>query len=141
MTIITDTREQFPYWKDNVQTLSVGDYTTKKLKGIFHIERKSLQDLYGTLVAGNQRFKAELFRAAWERIAIEVHVEGTREDFINKRFPYGKDRKFSSHGLDQLITTFTKKYHLPFHFHENRKTCQNAVEKRLLQYEKTLKKS
>ena len=140
MIIITDTREQLPYWRNNVQTLSVGDYTTTKLKGIFHVERKSLQDLYGTLVAGNQRFKAELFRAAWERIQIEVYVEGTFDDFINKRFPKGDERKFPTHGLESLISTFIKKYHLCFHWHKNRKTCQIAVENRLLAEEKNLKK-
>lgn len=61
MTILVDTREQKPYWDINRTTLIVGDYTTKKLKNIYHIERKSLQDLYGTLTSGNNRFKYELF--------------------------------------------------------------------------------
>jgi len=141
MKIITDTREQKPYWKDQVETLSVGDYTTTKLKGVFHVERKSLQDLYGTMVAGNQRFKAELFRAAWERISIAVYVEGSMEQFINKDFPYGKERKFSSHGLEQLIKTFTKKYHLAFYWHKNRESCKKAVKMRLLAEEKSQKKT
>lgn len=141
MTIITDSREQLPYWKNKIQKLEVGDYTTTKLLNVFHVERKSLQDLYGTLVQGNSRFRYELWRAAFFQIKLEVFVEGSLDDFINKRFPYGKDRKFSTHGLNQLITTFTRKYHLAFYWHENRKTCLKAVEKRLLQYEKTLKKS
>ncbi len=141
MIIITDTREQLPYWKDKVETLSVGDYTTTKLKGKLHIERKSLQDLYGTLVTGNQRFKAELFRAAWERISIVVYVEGEMEQFINKQFPYGKERKFSSHGLEQLIKTFTKKHHLTFVWHKNREMCKKAVFSRLLAEEKAKIKS
>jgi ERCC4-type nuclease len=141
MKIITDTREQLPYWTTTKRKLEVGDYTTKELEGIFHIERKSLQDLYGTLVQGNGRFKYELWRAAYYQIKIEVFVEGTLDDFINKRFPYGKERKFSTHGLQELIKTFERKYHLPFYFHPTRKKCQIAVEMRLLEEEKKVKKS
>lgn len=140
MIIIVDTREQLPYWTTTRATLMVGDYTTKKLKGIFHIERKSLQDLYGTLTSGNQRFKAELFRAAWHRTTLEVYVEGSRENFINKKFPKGNERKFSKEGLDKLIITFERKYYLKFHWHKNRMDCMKQVEKRLLAEERKNKK-
>lgn len=136
MIIITDSREQLPYWRNNRQTLIVGDYTTKKLYNRFHIERKSLVDLYGTLTSGNQRFKYELFRAAYAQIKLEVYVEGTYEDFINKRFPKGDERKFSTHGLEALIATFQRKYYLKFNWHKNRKKCQIAVEMRLKLEEK-----
>lgn len=139
MTIIVDTREQLPYWSDNRKALIVGDYTTKKLHNIFHIERKSLGDLYGTLTSGNRRFKYELFRAAWQRISICVYVEGSRVDFINKRFPKGNERKFSKDGLDRLITTFEKKYHLVFHWHSSRNQCKNNLLKRLVLEEKAQK--
>lgn len=141
MIIITDTREQLPYWTTTRGTLIVGDYTTKKLKGVFHIERKSLGDLYGTLTSGNHRFKAELFRAAYHRIIIEVYVEGTRDNFINKKFPNGNERKFSTNGLDKLITTFERKYYLKFNWHKNRAECLKQVEKRLLQEEKKISKN
>ncbi len=140
MKIITDSREKLPYWKDNVQNLSVGDYTTEKLKGKMHIERKSLQDLYGTITSGNQRFKAELFRAAWERIQLEVYVEGSRLDFINKNFPKGEDRKFTTDGLDRLIKTFEKKYHLTFHWCKNRQHAKKLVMERLAAEERKPKK-
>jgi len=141
MKIITDTREQLPYWTDHRKKLEVGDYTTSKLENKYHIERKSLQDLYGTLVQGNGRFKYELFRAAYHYIYIDVYVEGTHEQFVNKLFPYGKERKFSTHGLQELIKTFTKRYHLTFHWHKDRKTCQKAVFERFVLEEKKLKKS
>lgn len=140
MIILVDTREQKPYWSDNRATLIVGDYTTKKLLGSFHIERKSLQDLYGTLTSGNNRFKYELFRAAWERIRIEVYVEGSRTDFINKNFPKGSDRKFSTDGLDRLIKTFEKKYHLTFHWCKDRRQAKKLVEARLTAEEKEASK-
>lgn len=131
MIIITDTREQLPYWTDDRQTLIVGDYTTKKLYGKFHIERKSLSDLYGTLVQGNHRFKAELFRAAYHHISIVVYVEGTKANFIAKNFPKGRERKFTSAGLAALISTFEKKYYLEFQWLASRNSAKKAVFKRL----------
>ena len=137
MKIITDTREQLPYWTMDRRTLIVGDYTTPALLGRFHIERKSLQDLYGTLTKGNGRFKAELFRAAYHQIKIEVFVEGTHDDFINKRFPKGDERKFHTDGLKRLIGTFERKYYLKFRWHKSRRACMAAVEKKLKAEEKS----
>lgn len=136
MTIIIDTREQLPLFKGKRETLNVGDYTTKKLKGKFHIERKSLSDLYGTLTKGNTRFKYELFRAAYQRITLEVYIEGTLDDFINKRFPKGEERKFTKDGLERLVKTFERKYFLKFNWCKNRKHCISSVESRLFLAEK-----
>lgn len=142
MVILTDTREQLPLAFRGIvvkrTTLNVGDYTTAKLKGVFHIERKSLADLYQTLTHGNKRFKYELFRAAYDRITICIYVEGTREAFVAKLFPKGNERKFSSSGLDKLVKTFESKYHLQFYWHSNRAACSAAVVKRLQYEEYTL---
>lgn len=138
MKVLTDTRERLPYWATHRRTLVVGDYTTEKLYNYFHIERKSLQDLYGTLCQGNRRFKYELFKAAHHRITICVYVEGTRADFCAKKWPYGKDRKATSAMLDKLVTTFEKKYYLTFHWHHDRNHCKREVEKRLQQEERGL---
>ena len=140
MRIVTDTREQLPYWTAIRKTMVVGDYTTEKLHGKFHIERKSLADLYGTLTSGNRRFKYELFRAAHYQIKLEVYVEGTYEQFINKQFPKGDERKFSKDGLIQLVKTFQKKYYLQFHWHKNRLDCKKKLEIRLKSEEKAVKK-
>jgi len=112
---IIDTREQkpLPLTPALKKKLEVGDYSTKKLEGIFHIERKSLLDLYGTLTASNNRFKYELFRAAYYSIKIEVVVEGTYDDFINKRFPKGDERKFSG-GLKIPDHFYTGVTSIPF---------------------------
>jgi len=128
MVIITDTREQRPLFPSCLrETLNVGDYTTRKLKGKFHIERKSLQDLYGTIVQGNNRFKRELFRAAWFQIKMEIYVEGTREQFINKEFPRGDERKCPTAKLDKLIKTFERVYYLKFNWHASRQQCVKMV--------------
>ena len=136
MKILVDTREQLPWFKAQRATLCVGDYTTDKLKNKFHIERKSLQDLYGTLTSGNNRFKYELFRAAYHSIIIEVYIEGTYEDFINKRFPKGNERKFTTDGLIRMVATFERKYFLKFHWFPSREQAKKACEKRLFSEEK-----
>jgi ERCC4-type nuclease len=131
MQIITDTREQLPYWSNKKAILIVGDYTTTKLYNIFHIERKTLMDLYQTLTFGNDRFKYELFRAAYHSIKLEMYIEGTYDDFINKRWPNGEERKFTKTGLERLVSTFQKKYYLPFHWAKSRPDCKILVESRL----------
>lgn len=74
-TIITDTREQRPLSFENlhirgvpkldvmVHKLDVGDYSVQGLEDRLFIERKSAQDLYGTLFQGRERFERELERA------------------------------------------------------------------------------
>ncbi len=141
MKIYVDNREQRPILDGEPKTLNVGDYTTKLLFNKFHIERKSLSDLYGTLTTGNSRFKYELFRAAWHSINIEVHVEGTFDDFINKRFAKGNERKFPSEGLERLIKTFEKRYFLKFYFHAGRPASKKAILARLAAEVKALKRS
>ena len=138
MNILVDSREKKPYWEKNRVTLICGDYTTEKLRKHFCIERKSLQDLYGTLTSGNNRFKYELFRAAFHQIKIVVFVDGTYEDFINKRFPKGDERKFTTAGLERLVSTFTKKYYLEFNWHKSRAAARKAAQSRLAAAEKAL---
>lgn len=137
MTILVDTREQKPFFRGaKRKTLNVGDYTTTKLLNKFHIERKSLLDLYGTLTKGNTRFKYELFRAAYHQIILEVYVEGSRKDFVNKNFPRGQERLFTSEGLERLLCTFEKKYYLKFQFFTSRRACEKAALERLTEMEK-----
>ena len=127
MKIITDTREKLPYWEDSCICLQVGDYTTAKLKNKFHIERKSPQDLYGTLTSGNNRFKHELFRAAYHGIKMEMFIETTYTNFINKKFPGGSERQFTTEGLIRLVSTFEKKYYLKFNWFASRELSKIAV--------------
>ena len=74
-TIIIDTREQRPLSFESlhirgvakldtvVHKLDVGDYSIQGLEDKVFIERKSVQDLYGTLFQGRERFERELERA------------------------------------------------------------------------------
>lgn len=70
MIVVCDTREQKPYsfekWPDvEVQrgTLQAGDYSISEYEDMVAVERKSLDDLIGCLMAGNrERFERKLSR-------------------------------------------------------------------------------
>lgn len=83
MIIIIDTREQKPL-EFTVPTirecLPCGDYRAKFSDGSTSqvvFERKSINDLYGTLSAGYERFKKELGRASEAGIHVIIIVEGS----------------------------------------------------------------
>jgi len=92
MVIVIDNREQKP-WSFPPEaatlvrgTLKAGDYA---LEGDEHfaIERKSLDDLAGTLSTGWDRFKRELFRMSENGFPARiVIVEGTWWDIMEHRY-------------------------------------------------------
>lgn len=140
MTILVDTREQKPYWSGAWAkmpgcrpmrcykgTLLVGDYSTIDLDGVLHIERKSGQDLYGTLTKGNVRFRKELIRAKENGIAIIVVVEQSFQDFLDKKFPHGDQRLFPATGFMKMIPTFESKYGLRFVWCKHRVAAKQTV--------------
>ena len=79
-TLIVDTREQSPFGFHGFEakspndelipfvinteraTLESGDYSVKGFEPLISVERKSLEDLYGTLGGGRERFERELER-------------------------------------------------------------------------------
>lgn len=82
MEIIIDTREQDAlHFRKEINTvrtkLDVGDYGARingtLLPVIF--ERKSVEDLYGTLSGGYERFKEEINRASEAKIILVLAVE------------------------------------------------------------------
>lgn len=99
-TIAVDTREQSPYsfatlhadsnhsYRPLVvatarQTLHQGDYSILSHTHAIAIERKSKQDLFGTLSAGRDRFEAELQRLSDCVIHSEVVVECELSEILN----------------------------------------------------------
>lgn len=143
MKIFIDTREKLAYsFKNSIRkTLSVGDYTTTKLKNFFCIERKSPGDLYGTLLSGHSRFRREIFRARDRGITLAVYVETTEKKFYAKNWPGGGYCKFPSETIRKCIATMTKKYNLEFNWCKSRTHAKQAVLDRLTLEEKKLRKS
>ncbi len=123
--IIVDSREQLPIWQfDNPCVLklklSEGDYTTTRLLNKAHIERKSGNDLYGSLIQGHARFRNELIRAQEKNIRLSIFVECPKEIFISKRFKGGYRLKAPPVQLRKMISTITEKYNVSFVFCSNR---------------------
>lgn len=69
-SIIVDTREQLPYTFDGIgcvvptiiSGLDSGDYSIDGMDAMISIERKSLDDLYGSVTWGRKRFEREISR-------------------------------------------------------------------------------
>lgn len=138
MILCVDTREQLPYWECPACctiTLNVGDYTTIGLLGKFHIERKSMADLYGTITKGHSRFRREILRAASSKIKLCVVVEGSRQQFIAKQFS-NRRLLITSSTLDKILLTVETRYGLEIQWKKNRLTAQEYVKKRLRKEEK-----
>lgn len=98
-TVIVDSREQAPYSftgflsdakygrrplivKTRVQGLATADYSIEGFEDQVAVERKSKEDLYGTIGAGRDRFERELERLASFRVA-HVVIEATWPDILS----------------------------------------------------------
>ena len=88
MKILCDTREQAPYTFDRYQGVTVeraalqtGDYSLAGLHDHIGLERKSLDDLTGTLTKGRERFQRECERGRgldYFGLIIEASLEDVR---------------------------------------------------------------
>lgn len=137
--ILVDTREQRPLFKGNEfkrHALYVGDYTTTKLIDRFHIERKSPEDLYGTITSGHYRFRNELLRADQNDIKLVMVVESRKKDFVKKLFDRRKITKLSSEHIEKIINTVEKKYGLEIVWCSSREAAKRYTIKRLKQEQK-----
>lgn len=83
MRIIIDTREQkaleFSVPTDR-ECLSVGDYRAKFSDGSLSLvvfERKSINDLFGTLSQGYERFKKQIEKSKENNITLIIIIEGS----------------------------------------------------------------
>ena len=101
-----DTREQQPITEDELglptqrATLQTGDYMVKVKNHTIRLlfERKSVQDLYGTLFYGRDQFYNEIerFQVSKEFDSFLIVVEGSLDDFL-KYVPPRKACKFCTY--------------------------------------------
>lgn len=127
--IIVDTREQKPLFrgKNTIRRkLDEGDYNIEALEKYIIIERKTLEDLYGSIIKGHIRFADELNRARLKNKKIYVVVEGLKQDFLTKNFPGGYYCKLNPKVLAKIISTMEEKYFI------NIVWCNNVVVARLM---------
>ncbi|MHA1690023.1 MAG: ERCC4 domain-containing protein [Candidatus Heimdallarchaeaceae archaeon] len=142
--IIVDTREQLPLWEAkefNIikKKLDEGDYTTEKLLNKAHIERKSGIDLYGSIIQGHDRFRAELMRAIEKDIKLVIMVECAEDVFYRKVFKGGYRLKCPGSVLKKILQTMQIKYNVEVVWCEDRDDLRDkmllwfAKEERLLE--------
>lgn len=94
--VLVDTREQQPLalWENHPNwiggerraTIKTGDYTVEGMESLLALERKSLADVVGCIVAGRQRFIAacqRLSRFRWKAILIEATYEDIKCGWID----------------------------------------------------------
>lgn len=133
MVIVQDTREQKPLNFDGIEgvekvekmALSFGDYTA-----IVHgrpapilFERKSLADLWGTMVGDYPRFKKEMQRASESNMKLILIVEANYTDVWN-----GFERsEFSGESMHKKLHTLFVKYDLPTWFCESRQVMARQI--------------
>lgn len=97
MIIVFDSREQKPYRFDGTPyegvtvesgTLQTADYSLKGLEDRIGIERKSLDDLAGTLTNGRERFQRECERGRgldYFALVVESDMESVRRHRYRSR--------------------------------------------------------
>ena len=91
LCIIVDTREQLPYAFDSERvvvfrkTLPAGDYSLVGLEDIVAVERKTLDDLVGSLTLHRDRFMREIELLGGYEAACVV-VEADLTDIVQHRY-------------------------------------------------------
>ena len=136
MHIIADTREQKPIFTlqtAEVRKLEVGDYTTKELEGIYHIDRKSGIDLYGSIIQGHERFKRMFLRAKELGTRVDVFVECSQAMFIGKRFEGGWRLKQHPKVLAAILKTMSAKYDFEIVWCDGREDMEQRILERFEQ--------
>lgn len=113
MKIIIDTREQKPlsFWGHETfkKKLGEGDYNVEELIQHIVIERKSLQDLYGSITKGHTRFKDEIVRSRLQGKTFYLFLEGTLKEFYSMKWSKRRLRMKPS-TLAKIICTIENKY-------------------------------
>lgn len=134
LELIQDTKEQRPLQfncKLIKSSLDFGDYTCKTNYKKLFIERKSLNDLAGTLSAGFERFNRELERAKEMDASIIVLIEEDISSFLSIGYsPHTKHIKasadFLGHRIRDIFNNFKK---VQFLFVDGRKEAARVAEK------------
>ena len=122
MKILCDTREQAPYTFDRYQGVTVeraalqtGDYSLAGLHDHIGLERKSLDDLTGTLTKGRERFQRECERGRgldYFGLIIEASLEDVRNHAYRSQM--------TPQSLLQTLAAYSVRYGLHVHWCGNR---------------------
>lgn len=126
--IIVDTREQTPLeftrFQSEPGTLQSGDYSIKGFEEDFAIERKSLDDLVGSITTGRKRFERELHRLRgfpFKRLL----VVGTRKSIESHQY----HSRTKPQSVLASLNAFEVRYHIPIIFRKDEDSAAREVER------------
>ena len=131
MKIVADTREQlnldFTGFKDVevVRTkLDAGDYSLVGYESLITFERKSVQDLVGTLIGGHERFLRELDRmkSYKEKYILIEHSPTILYQYCAK---HGWEKKFNT--IIQSLLAYAYHYQVRVRFCKNREDMAEYI--------------
>lgn len=134
MKIVTDTREQlnldFTGFKDVevVRTkLDAGDYSLVGYESLITFERKSVQDLVGTLIGGHERFLRELERMQdyKEKYILIEHSPAILYSYCVK---HGWENKFNT--IIQSLLAYAYHYRVRVRFCKDRQDMTKYIVKK-----------
>jgi DNA excision repair protein ERCC-4 len=126
-----DTREQLPLFSKRhhdrfhciaQKTMSAGDYTYDGAEGIVAFERKSIQDLVGTLTKGRDRFERELEKARYYQY-FAVVIED-RYETVSTSYSFSKMNPASVLGS---LQAFQLRYGIDIIFAGNRRYAEDFI--------------
>ncbi|MDL2266995.1 ERCC4 domain-containing protein [Desulfovibrio sp. OttesenSCG-928-G15] len=136
MKIIIDSREQAPYqfsrYPDvtvQAATLVTGDYSLHGLQDRIGLERKTLDDLAGTLTKGRDRFQRECERGRGLEY-FGLIIEASMEDVRNHNYR----SQMTPQSLLQTLATYSVRYGLHVHWCGNRAGGEYMVYSLLQKY-------
>jgi ERCC4-type nuclease len=118
--VLVDSREQLPFsfsrfgnWikEERRATLKTGDYSVEGMQDVLTLERKSLQDLIGTLIHGRRRFIEECERMTqfrWRAILVEASYEDVKSPYDHLGFTAAHPN-----GIAGSLDAVECKFHIP----------------------------
>ena len=132
MKILIDSREQKPYefsTPTETATLRTGDYSILGATHLVAVERKTADDLIGSLTRHRDRFERELHRGMALSYFCLV-IESSLMDLTNGHYTSRMNPKAAI----QTLLTFSVRYGLPIFFAGNRSYGQRLTESLLLKF-------
>jgi ERCC4-type nuclease len=138
IVITTDTREQltldFTKFRgvSSVRgTLKTGDYSIQGYDDTICFERKSVQDLVGTLIGGHERFLRELERMRSFK-AKYILIEHTPDILYNYCAKHGWQRKFNT--IIQSLLAYACHYQCRVRFCKDREDMAEYIVKKAREF-------
>ncbi len=126
-TLIVDSREQSPLTFRTLPsergTLQTGDYSVRGCEDLFAIERKSLQDLVGSVTTERGRFERELHRLRGFRFK-RLLIVGAEAEIESHRYRGNANPKAVLHSL----RAFEVRYDCPVVWQPSPVLAANQVE-------------